>query len=67
MSAARVPFEWLDDVEVARRWPQWRLDAGTRAIFQANGGIADPDRRHHPAIRPSRGRDNPTLRGGLHP
>ena len=44
MTAARVPFEWLDDAEVARRWPQWRLDAGTRAIFQANGGIADPDR-----------------------
>jgi len=44
MTAARVPFEWLDEVEVARRWPQWRLDAGTRAIFQANGGIADPDR-----------------------
>jgi sarcosine oxidase len=44
MTAARVPFEWLDDVDVARRWPQWRLDPGTRAIFQANGGIADPDR-----------------------
>ena len=44
MTAARVPFEWLDDVEVARRWPQWRLDAGTRALFQANGGIADPER-----------------------
>jgi len=44
MTAARVPFEWLDDAEVARRWPQWRIDDGTRAIFQANGGIADPDR-----------------------
>jgi sarcosine oxidase len=44
MTAARVPFEWLDDVEVVRRWPQWRLDAGTRAIFQASAGIADPDR-----------------------
>ena len=44
MTAARVPFEWLDEVEVVRRWPQWRLDAGTRAIFQANGGIADPER-----------------------
>jgi sarcosine oxidase len=39
-----VPFEWLDDVDVARRWPQWRLDPGTRAVFQANGGIADPER-----------------------
>jgi sarcosine oxidase len=44
MSAARVPFEWLDEVEVTRRWPQWRLDPGTRAIFQADAGIADPDR-----------------------
>jgi sarcosine oxidase len=44
MSAAGVSFEWLDDVDVTRRWPQWRLDSGTRAIFQANGGIADPER-----------------------
>ena len=41
---ASVPFEWLDDVDVTRRWPQWRLDPGTRAVFQANGGIADPER-----------------------
>src|SRR6185503_2759473 len=39
-----VPFEAQDDVDVARRWPQWRLDAGTRAIYQSNGGIADPER-----------------------
>jgi sarcosine oxidase len=44
MAAAGVPFEWLDDVDVTRRWPQWRLEPGTRAIFQANGGVADPDR-----------------------
>ena len=44
MTAAGVSFEWLDDVEVMRRWPQWRLESGTRAIFQANGGIADPER-----------------------
>jgi len=44
MTAAGVRFEWLDDVDVARRWPQWRLEGGTRAIFQENGGIADPDR-----------------------
>jgi sarcosine oxidase len=44
MTDAAVPFEWLDDVEVARRWPQWRVDAGTRAIFQADAGIADPER-----------------------
>jgi monomeric sarcosine oxidase len=44
MTAARVPFEWLDDIEVARRWPAWRLEPGTRGLYQANGGIADPDR-----------------------
>lgn len=44
MTGAGVPFEWLDAVEVAKRWPQWRLDDGTRALFQANGGIADPER-----------------------
>jgi len=44
MAAAAVGFEWLDAVDVARRWPQWRLDTGTRAIFQADGGIADPER-----------------------
>jgi sarcosine oxidase len=44
MTAVGVPFEWLDDVAVARRWPQWRLDAGTRGIFQASAGIADPER-----------------------
>jgi sarcosine oxidase len=44
MTEAAVPFEWLDAVAVARRWPQWRLDPGTRGIFQADAGIADPDR-----------------------
>jgi sarcosine oxidase len=43
MDAAGVPFEWLDDVEVMRRWPAWRLTSGTRAIFQADAGIADPE------------------------
>jgi sarcosine oxidase len=44
MTAAGVPYEWLDAVDVARRWPQWRLDPETRVIYQANGGIADPER-----------------------
>ena len=44
MAAAHVPFEWLDELDVARRWPQWRLEPGTRALYQANGGIADPER-----------------------
>jgi sarcosine oxidase len=44
MTAAGVGFEWLEGVDVMRRWPQWRLDDGTRAIFQADAGIADPER-----------------------
>ncbi len=43
MTAVGVPFEWLEAAEVMRRWPQWRLEDGTRAIFQASGGIADPE------------------------
>jgi sarcosine oxidase len=43
MTEAGVPFEWLDEVAVQARWPQWRLDPGTRAIFQADAGIADPE------------------------
>jgi sarcosine oxidase len=43
MTAAGVAFEWLDGVEVARRWPAWRLAPDTRAIFQADAGIADPE------------------------
>ncbi len=44
MTEAGVGFEWLDAVDVARRWPQWRLEPSTRAIFQESGGIADPER-----------------------
>jgi sarcosine oxidase len=44
MTEASVPFEWLDANDVALRWPQWRLDPGTRGLFQADAGIADPDR-----------------------
>lgn len=43
MTAAGVAFEWLDGVEVARRWPAWRLQPDTRAIFQADAGIVDPE------------------------
>jgi sarcosine oxidase len=44
MTAEGVPFERLDAAETMRRWPQWRLDDGTVALFQADGGIADPNR-----------------------
>ena len=44
MASVGVPFEWLEAGEVMRRWPQWRLEPSTRAIFQEAGGIADPER-----------------------
>jgi sarcosine oxidase len=44
MTATGVPFEWLDDAEVMRRWPQWRLASGTRGLFQDDAGIVDPER-----------------------
>ena len=42
LAAEGVPFELLEANEVMRRWPQWRLDEGTTAMFQAQGGLADP-------------------------
>jgi sarcosine oxidase len=42
LSVEGVPFEILDAAEVMRRWPQWQLDDGTTAMFQAQGGLADP-------------------------
>ena len=44
LTAEGVPFERLDAAEVHRRWPQWRLDEATTGLFQADGGIADPNR-----------------------
>lgn len=44
LAAEGVLFETLDATETMRRWPQWRLDDGTVAIFQAAGGLADPNR-----------------------
>ena len=39
-----VPFELLDAAEVMRRWPQWRLADDVTAMWQAQGGLADPFR-----------------------
>jgi sarcosine oxidase len=44
LTAEDVPFERLDAAEAMRRWPQWRLDAATSVVFQADAGIADPNR-----------------------
>jgi sarcosine oxidase len=44
MDAAGVPYERLDAIEIMRRWPQWRLTDDVQGIFQAAGGLADPNR-----------------------
>lgn len=42
LAAEDVPFELLDGAEVMRRWPQWRLDDDVTAMWQVQGGLADP-------------------------
>lgn len=44
MTAEGVPFEHLDGPEIGRRWPQWRLGDEHHGLFQADAGIADPNR-----------------------
>ncbi|HTC85662.1 MAG TPA: N-methyl-L-tryptophan oxidase, partial [Candidatus Acidoferrum sp.] len=44
MTAEGVPFEHLDADEIMRRWPQWQLTDDDHGLFQADGGIADPNR-----------------------
>jgi sarcosine oxidase len=44
LAAEGVLFETLDAAETMRRWPQWRLADDTLSIFQAAGGLADPNR-----------------------
>jgi sarcosine oxidase len=44
LAAEGVPFELLDGAEVMRRWPQWRLPDGVSAMWQQDGGLADPYR-----------------------
>lgn len=39
MTASGVSFEELDSVQVMSRWPQWRLEEDTTALFQPDGGL----------------------------
>ncbi len=56
LAAEGVPFELLDAREVMHRWPQWRLDEGTTAMFQAQGGLADPFKGNAAHLRLAAGR-----------
>ena len=42
--AESVPFEILEAAEVRRRWPQWRIGDDVTAMWQRDGGLADPFR-----------------------
>jgi sarcosine oxidase len=44
LAAEGVPFETLDAGQTMARWPQWRLPDGSVTIYQADGGLADPNR-----------------------
>ena len=44
MTAEGVPFEHLDADEIMRRWPQWHLGEEHHGLFQADAGLADPNR-----------------------
>ena len=44
MTAEGVPFEHLDADEIMRRWPQWRLTDAHHGLYQADSGLADPNR-----------------------
>ncbi len=44
LAAEDVPFELLDGAEVRRRWPQWHVGDEVSAMWQAQSGLADPNR-----------------------
>lgn len=44
MDAAGVPYERLDAGEIMWRWPQFRLSADIRGIFQSDGGLLPASR-----------------------
>lgn len=61
LEAEGVPFEPMDAIEAMRRWPQWRLDPDTAVVYQAETGIADPNRAN-PAHRALAVANGATLR-----
>jgi sarcosine oxidase len=42
MSARGIPFDDLTAAEAMARFPQFRLDPGSRVLFQAESGLCDP-------------------------
>src|SRR3990172_7658928 len=50
LAAEGAPSARLDPTETVRRWPQWRLPDDVAVVYQAESGIADPNRAN-PAHR----------------
>jgi sarcosine oxidase len=57
MEVEGVRYERMAAVDVMRRWPQWRLEDDTVALYQARSGLADPYRGNaaHRALAVARG------------
>jgi len=55
-----VRYEWMDAGEAMRRWPQWRLDADVRVMYQADTAIVAAARANA-AHRRLAGRNGATL------
>ena len=54
MRAAGIPHQEISAREVMERFPQFRLDGGVRAVYQADAGIVDAaqGKRHPPSPGP---------------
>jgi sarcosine oxidase len=64
MDAVGIAYESLDPVEVARRWPAFRLPEGTLALHQADSAIV-PAARGTAAMQAQARRHGADLRGEL--
>ena len=68
MRAAGIPHEELSAREVVERFPQFRLDDGVRAVYQAEAGLVDARKANatHVALARARGAtvvENTPVRG----
>jgi sarcosine oxidase len=63
MDTANLPYEQLTGVEVAERWPQWRLGAEHVALRDPESGILDIRRRTAAHLAMARDRGATVLAG----
>lgn len=57
MRSSGIPFDTLDHRQTMERFPQWRLNDGDMALYQAESGLVDPRRaiQTHVALARSHG------------